>query len=753
VTVHIYGTAIFIGSFLLFLIQPLVGKILLPCLGGAPAVWTTCMLFFQTALLAGYLYAEKSIKRLGSEKQSVIHLLLMVLGFLLLPLDVDFSNLDQAFDSPVSWLFARLTGSIGFLFFLISANAPLLQRWYSEAGQSDSEDPYFLYSASNAGSLLALLMYPFFFEPLFSLTVHKHIWSALYILQTFLVAACAFSLWKGSAKISARTRLEEKFYDATLSWPVAMKWVLWGFIPCSAMLGVTTHIATDIASGPLLWIFPLSIYLISFILVFARTNRYRAIAWDRIFLPMSALIATMYFFGLTERSWFSIPLHFFFLFTVCMAFHARLANDRPVPALLNSFYVWMSVGGILGGLFNGILAPVFFKTQLEYILTIVVAVLTATFSYESQADEEFSFWRELFVIFAMILILMCFASFSEITADKLVSWLGALAVTSVFVVIHLFYRFRKMAGILFLLGVFMSLFYMTNNERILFIGRSFFGIHKITRIKTGADFVDADLKLPSGKDVFYCLSHGTTLHGVERKVDVRPLLPLSYYSREGPVGNIFRAALINRWAENVAVVGLGCGTIAWYGRPWQNFDFYEIDPMVVSIASNPDYFTYLKSCKADYRIIVGDARVQLGKAPDHKYDLLIIDAYSSDSVPVHLLTKEAFAMYTSKIKPDGMLVLHISNRYFKLSPIIAGIFAELGISGREKLDDPKNYSIKYDWYDEEQLSKSFWVAGSKSEERLASLHRFGKWRKMQVSRAYSIWTDDYANLLQVYNWR
>jgi hypothetical protein len=747
-----YGLAIFTGSFLLFLIQPMVGKILLPVLGGAPAVWTTCMLFFQAALLAGYLYADKAIKKLGCEKQSVIHLMLMVLGFITLPLDIEFVNLNQASQQPVSWLFARLTLSIGFLFFLIAANAPMLQRWYSQTGQKDSDDPYFLYSASNAGSLLALLAYPFLFEPFSNLTTHKMVWSAIYVLQVIFVFFAAYILWEKAIIASARTRLEDEIQAGMLNWKSIFKWILWGFIPCSAMLAVTTHIATDIASGPMLWIFPLSIYLISFILVFAGNPRFRDICWDRQMLPMAALTAIMYFFSLNQPVWFVIPLHLYFLFTICMAFHGRLAIDRPVPALLNSFYVWMSVGGILGGIFNGIIAPHVFNTQLEYILTAVIAVFSATFAYATNEDEEFSSWHEAFVFTVICLVLLTFAKFNELSADKLFSWLGFMATLSVFIIVHLFYRFRKAAGILFALGVLLSLNHLTSNSRIIKIDRSFFGIHKITRISTDGVTCDPDLKIDGVEDIFHCLSHGTTLHGVERKVDVRPIFPLSYYSREGPVGDVFRTGLINRRAEKVGIVGLGCGTIAWYGRSWQQFDFYEIDPMVVSIASNPEYFTYLSRSKAKIRMIVGDARVKLRQAPDHEYDMLILDAYSSDSVPVHLLTLEAFAMYKRKIKPDGLIVLHISNRYFKLSPVVARILSQLQLHSLEKFDDPKNYSLKYDWYDEIQLSKSFWVAASPDLQRVSQLKIFPGWKSMKINHAYSIWTDDYANLLQVYNW-
>lgn len=749
----IYGAAIFVGSFLLFLIQPLVGKILLPVLGGAPAVWTTCMLFFQAALLAGYLYAEKAIKLLGCQKQSVIHLLLMILAFLSLPLDVRVSDYAMISLQPTSWLLTKLTLSVGFIFFMVAANAPVILRWYSQTGQNDAADPYYLYSISNLGSLVALFSYPFLFEPFFTLMTHKSIWSWLYIFQTVLVLIAATFLWKNSSRFSAKLKLEESFNQDTFPWKMVLRLVIWGFIPCSTMLGVTTHIATDIASLPMLWIFPLGIYLFSFVLAFSRNSSYRDMRWDRQMLPMAALIAIMYFFGLQQNIWFSVPIHLFFLFTVCMHFHAHLANARPVPALLNSYFVWMSVGGIAGGFFNSIIAPIVFNQQFEYIVALSLAVLCSTLLCNTGNNDDFSFWHEMLVFALLLLALATFAWFSEIAFDRLLSSLGIIAALAVFIITHLFYRFKRAAGLLFLIGILLSLWHVNSSERILFTARSFFGIHRITRISTDGIVVDPDLQVEGIKDIFYCLSHGTTLHGIERKVDVRPFLPLSYYAREGAVGDLFRAGLIERWAQKVGIVGLGCGTLAWYGREWQEFDFFEIDPAVVKIASNPDYFTYLSRSKAKINIILGDARVMLRNMPDNSYDLLIIDAYSSDSIPLHLVTLEAFSMYKRKLKPDGMLFLHLSNRFFKLGPVVSRILDDLQMTALEKKDNPKNYSIKYDWYDEMQLSKSNWMAASSEPERLKLLKTHGGWATPEINSAYSIWTDSYVNLFQVYNWR
>jgi hypothetical protein len=741
----------FTGSFLLFMIQPLTGKILLPVLGGVPAVWTACMLFFQATLLLGYIYSEKSIKYLGCEKQSIIHLLLMALGISFLPLDI-FVNADtQASAQPFFWIFSRLTNTIGFLFFIVAANAPLLQRWYSQTDQKDRNDPYFLYSASNIGSLLALLAYPFIFEPFMGVGLQKHVWSLIYIILTIINVLCAFSFWKEPKK----ERLEKDFkQQLSAPWSSIFRWIIWAFIPCSAMLGVTTHIATDIASGPLLWIFPLSIFLGSFILVYAKTNFFRNLHWISLFLPFSVLISIMYFFRLNEKAWFAIPLHLLYLFICCMYFHSRLALDRPKVKLLNSYFVWMSVGGIIGGLFNSILAPILFKTQLEYIITIIIGFLAAVLSNDFSKTENNGFKLfEFFIISAFIIILLVFTRFSQVTASKFFSLKGFAGILFAIFTIHFCLKQKKLAIIMFLTAAIILIIDRVDDKNVLYIDRSFFGIHKINRVRAEADMDDPDLKIKGEQDIFYCLVNGTTVHGVERKVDVRPIIPLSYYAREGPAGDIFRSALIQRWGKHIGIVGLGAGTLAWYGRPWQNFDFYEIDPSVIRIATNPNFFTYLHHSKADWKIIKGDARIKLQSAPDNYYDILILDAYSSDAVPIHLLTIEAIGLYLQKLKPDGLLALHLSNRYFKLSPVVANIFSESGVFGISIMDDPKNYSIKYDWYDETQLSKSFWVAGSKDLKKLKLLKAKGNWQSLEALPAYSIWTDNYANILQVYNWQ
>jgi len=758
----LFTVGIFAGSFMLFLIQPMVGKILLPLLGGAPAVWTTCMLFFQTALLAGYLYADKSIALLGCNRQSVLHLMLMIGSWLLLPVSIDTAGLETAHASPASWLLSRLTASIGLLFFLLAANAPLLQRYYSQSGQPDADSPYFLYSASNAGSLLALLAFPFILEPLMGAGDIRRLWSAGYILLTLILGACSFMIWKQTEKDSpsnsstGQSRLRNRNSETDVmvpGWLDNLRWAFYGFLPCSAMLAVTTHITADIASAPLLWILPLAGYLLSFILAFARSPYWRQISWQRYLFPVTLLCLLMYYYVLTERAWLSISTHLLFMLLTGMFFHARLASNAPPARFLNRFYVWISAGGVAAGLFNGILAPMLFKTQFEYFLTMLAAALTIAFLADRQLNEGLTLKREALVSMAFGLVFCLLTYYSRNGADDLFSIDTAKQLFFSIFLIHLYYRMPYTAGAsLLLIFVMLQATGTPSETRVLHRERSFFGILKVSRLATDGETRDSDLKIAGVVDIFHRLHHGNTLHGVERRVKVRERFPLSYYSREGPIGALFRTGLINRNCKNIGVVGLGAGTLAWYGRSWQSMDFFEIDPAIIRIARNPEFFSFLTDSQAAWRIIAGDARVKLHEIPDSSYDLLIIDAYSSGSVPMHLLTLQAFELYRSKIRPDGLVVFHVSNRYLKLEPIIRRICDQLGMNCLEAFYEPERDSIRYDWYDQDQMASSHWVAASPRREKLDLLKNTGLWKPMPKYTNYKLWTDDYASLLQVYNW-
>ncbi len=787
----LFSLTIFAGSFLLFLIQPMVGKILLPALGGSSAVWTACMLFFQAALLAGYLYAEKCIRLLGCARQSMLHLMLMIGSWLLLPVNISLSGVELAHASPVSWLIGRLTFSIGLLFFLLAANAPLVQRYYAQSGQPDADDPYFLYSASNAGSLLALLAFPLIFEPLMGAAHLRQLWSAGYIFLTLFLSLCSFVTWNPAGvasntknepgtpgqnkhdtgslqnddcsntsaeidftEIIAHAELNKFLVPQQISWRQLIIWAFYGFVPCSIMLGVTTHITTDIASAPLLWIVPLAGYLSSFILVFAKTAFWRQIRWERYLFAVVLLAILMYYFVLNEPVWLSLSLHLLCMLLACMYFHSRLALSRPAVCHLNSFYVWMSAGGVAAGLFNSVFAPLFFETQSEYLLTLALTLATVSLTADYRLREGLTCRRETLIsgLFSLTFCLLIY--FSRKGADSLFSIDTGKQL--VFLLFTLFFFFRqpvKTGTIMIIIFAMMQMVGSPADSRVIYRERTFFGILKVSRLATDGETRDPDLKIAGVADIFHRLHHGNTLHGVERRVKVRYQLPLSYYSREGPIGSLFKTGLVNRNCKNIGVIGLGCGTVAWYGRSWQHFDFFEIDPAVIRIAQNPDFFSFLSNSQASWRIIAGDARIMLQTVPDNSYDLMIIDAYSSGSVPMHLLTLQAFELYRAKIKDDGLIIFHISNRYLKLEPVIRRICDQLGLGCLEAFYEPEKNSIRYDWYDFDQMAGSHWVAASPGHEKLNMLSNTGLWKPLPAYAHYKMWTDDYANLLQVYNWR
>lgn len=737
---------------MLFIIQPIVGKIVLPSLGGVPSVWTTCMIFFQTTLLVGYIYADQSTKRLGITKQSIIHIFLLTGSLIALPISIDLTGASDAWQQPSFWLLTRLAISAGFVFFLIASNAPMLQRWYSFTNQKDSNDPYFLYAASNIGSLAALLGYPFLIEPFISIQAQKHIWSAIYVFVSASIFICATIVWKSpvSLKEAKENEQQTKLHASNKQ---AFFWCFAGFVPCSGMLAVTSYISTDISSGPLLWIIPLSIYLFSFILVFAKTDYWREINWQRYLFSASVLVSMMFYMRLVNEIWFSSLLHLIFLFLLSMFFHSQLAKSRPAPSLLNSFFVWMSLGGILGGLFNGLAAPLLFNTQFEYIFTILLSMSYLTIFSKSQSEKNLSFLTEFLLMASVMLPLALFGRFSRYNAGAILSLSGILAVVLAAACMQLFFRFKNHAFIAYSALIFHLFITFGYDSSLIYVNRNFFGTIRVRTNRMSIRELDPGHPEDVEKDVFHSLYHGTTLHGVERRItDTRIPLPLSYYSRESPVGNVMRSGRINRRHERIGIIGLGCGTMAWYGRPWQKFDFFEIDPAMAALAKNEQYFSYLANSQAQWRIILGDARIRLNNKQDNFYDLIIIDAYSSDAIPTHLLTVEAFELYLQKLKEDGAILMHLSNRYFSLGPVVARICKELGLYAIESRHRPSSHSYHYDWYDLNQISGSYWVAVSTSKSELDKLSILGRWKSMKIKPEFSLWSDNHVNLLEAYNW-
>jgi hypothetical protein len=724
-----FASTLFLSSALLFLIEPMVGKMLLPVLGGTPAVWNTCVLFFQAVLLAGYGYAHLVTRWRDERQHARVHVLLALLPIVVLPVSVLAGDRPPTTDQPALWLLGRLLRGVGLPFFVLSSTAPVLQRWFARSGHPAARDPYFLYAASNAGSLLALLAYPLVVEPLWALGEQSRLWAWGYIWLVVMVTVCA-------AVLRARAPATVSKSPAGHVHPIALRlglrrrlrWVFWAFVPSSLMLGVTTHITTDLAAVPLLWVVPLALYLLTFVLVFARQPVVPR-AWMLRGLPFVLLpVAVLLYAQVQALRWVLIPLHLLAFFVVAMVCHGRLADDRPPPAFLTEYYLWMSVGGVLGGLANAVVAPLVFPAVFEYPLVLALACL----ALPRQAEGP-SGWRDRARDIAWPLALGGF-TLLIVLALRFIGWSQTVGMVVLGYVVPAMICFsfqhrplRMAAGFAGLVAV-NGLHGSLREGRLLHIERNFFGVKQVRLA-------------PDGR--FRLLVHGGIVHGSQSTDPARRGEPTAYYHRRGPLGDIF-GLLEGRGAyRRIAVVGLGAGTVACYARPGQHYTFYEIDPAVQRIAEDARYFTYLAECQAPYRVVLGDGRLTLATAPDGDYDLLILDAFSSDSIPAHLLTREALELYLAKLADGGVLAFHISNRYLNLAPLLGNLAAERGLVSYHRAERARSVDGDSGWIPSE------YVVMARRRSDLGGLPDDPEWRRLTPSRAAGVWTDQYSNLLSV----
>ncbi|HKG15109.1 MAG TPA: fused MFS/spermidine synthase [Pyrinomonadaceae bacterium] len=778
----LFAVTLFLSALLLFWVQPLAGKMVLPLLGGAPAVWNTCLLFFQAALLAGYGYAHASTRRLTTRAQVVLHVALLLVAALALPVVISESRggaPDEA--RPALWLLKTLALTAGPPFFALSASAPLLQRWFSRTRDPSAGDPYFLYAASNAGSLLALLAFPILFEPTLTLGGQGRAWTALYCALVLLVVACAAaSLRAGNGSAAAREALTGVSGAATLTLRRRLRWALLAFVPSSLVLGVTTYVTTDLVAVPLLWVVPLALYLLSFVVVFARRRVVPRGLAAKVLPGSAVMLALVYLSGATRPAWFLILFHLLFLFTSALVCHGRLADERPDARHLSEFYLWLAIGGALGGLFNALVAPLVFRTVVEYPLVIILAsYLRPAFRRERGRllGLRLGARRDALVSrFGAEVGNELYKGGAAVEEDALNDggaadaegrvrvvdllpplYLGALAAALAFMARQFEMRPAERAALalgapLFLLNYFFaprpvrfaaglaaimlaSAYFYEPRGPVLHESRNFYGTHRVT----------AD-----SSDGVHWLSNGSTLHGTQYTDVKRACEPLSYYHREGPLGSVF-AALGAETAgrpRGVAVVGLGAGTTAAYARAGEGWTFYEIDPEVINIARDPALFTYLSSCAgAPVNVLTGDARLRLREAPTAAYDLIVLDAFNSDAVPAHLLTREAVALYLSKLAPGGVIAFHVSNRSLELERVALGVSADAGLDARifadERTPEEQGRDPNHD--------SSTWVVAARNSEDLGALASDARW---QTSAARDLrpelWRDDFSNVVTLF---
>jgi hypothetical protein len=720
---------LFTSAALLFWIQPLIGKTLLPLLGGSPAVWNTCVLFFQIMLLAGYLYALALSSWLSPRLQAVVHVVLItsVAVYLFLsPMHSPVVNAVQQ-ENPTRWLLETLFVIVGLPFFILSATSPLLQSWFSRLQHHLAVDPYFLFAASNAGSLIALLAFPLVLEPGLVLNQHYQIWRVGFVVLAALT--CVIALAVKPQAVTTEPKTSEIESDSKLSISRRLRWVALSFVPSSLMLGVTTYITADVAAVPLLWVVPLALYLLTFVLAFTRKQFVSAAMLNRVMVVGALVVTLILTSGATEPAWVLILANLGFFFVAALMCHTQLANDRPVVRRLAEYYLWIAVGGALGSFFNVLIAPVLFTSVLEYPLAIVLAcLLQRGESKESDRTKAY-----LDVIYPAGLYVLTVALAMLITyfrpGSSIINLFIVLGVP--LIIINHFFRLRPIRFALALCAVMLaSVHYTGGTDRTLHVVRNFFGTTRVTTDSVG--------KINS----WYS---GNTVHGRQYVDQSRRCEPLSYHSEFGPLGQVmavFNAAPAN---PRVAVIGLGVGAMVSYSKPGQEWTFYEINPDVINLARNSQYFTYMQNCVNGTSVVIeGDARLELQNAQPGYYGLIVFDAFSSDAIPVHLITQQALDLYLSKLAEGGILVFHISNRSLNLKPILADLAASRNLIAIG-FDDLKPSSL-------EGRDPSQWVVMARSAPEISNLSINSQWQPLTGTKGRRVWTDDFSNILRAIRW-
>lgn len=738
----LFALTVFSSAALVFMVQPMVAKLVLPLLGGSPSVWNTSMAFFQLALLAGYFYAHL-LQRIPSVRgQAIAHVTALIVAAVALPLRVNGLAGPPSSEHPNLWLLAVLTLSIGAPFAVLSATAPLVQAWHARTiGVLEGKEPYVLYAASNLGSLIALLAYPLIVEPAFPLLGQRLGWSAGYGLFVLVIGTLAFAVSRVRAEAAAPAGFTAPVAPprsaAPPTWRDRVVWVALAAIPSSLMLGVTTYITTDVASAPFLWVLPLALYLTTFIIAFQEKP---AISPALTLVLQAAAVAACASLLPFRSTLFALLLfvHLAAFFLTALMCHQRLVARRPDPAHLTEFYLCLSLGGVIGGAFNAFVAPVIFSDVWEYPIVLALSCLARPWG--NLRKVPIWSWSMLVVGVlgaALTPVAVTFAG-ARMTTESVVGAfdqaelfdmgmkvLLVLAVLAAFLV-------RRHALLMFAIIAVLSYAAETAADRTdtRQTWRSFFGVLKLSQ--TYVPSLDGRVKM---------LAHGTTLHGAQAQNPQHACKPLVYYTPNTPIGQVFIARQAQKPNLRIGAVGLGTGSVAAYVRERDHLTFYEIDPLVRRIASDPVNFSYTTLCaKSLVDYVIGDARLTVAREPTASFDVLLIDAFSSDAVPAHLLTVEAVEGYLEKLKPDGVLVLHLSNRNLDLMGPAQAVARAAGgwalaQNYRAPEDDPAGT-----WESSEDV-----VIVARNRAALEGFMATGKWRRADPFQARP-WTDDYTNL-------
>ena len=731
--VLLFAPTIFLSAFLLFCCEPMVGKMMLPYLGGAASVWITCLLFFQLMLLMGYGYAHVLERYANIRKQAAIHAALMLVTLLFLPIRFGSRPGEMATSYPTLWLLGVLLRSVGIPFCIVSTTAPLLQNWLSKTRTASGRDPYFLYAVSNAGSLMALLAYPILIEPRWGVRVQSSYWFAGYAGLVLLVFGGAAFVWKHVTDMAAARTTED---GAAISqgdragWRDRLFWLTAAFVPSGLMLAVTNHMLLNLASVPFLWVMPLAIYLVTFMIAFARRfripPRILSFAVPVVLLVLFPLVAVSQPIAGHSLKWV-LGAHLLVLFAGALLCHTALASRRPHTAQLTEFYFWVALGGALGGTFVAVVAPFVFSTVIEYPLLVA---MIAFFRETREKDPKLNWADWVYPAVVALLIAGTWKLFTWAHVDVTEDIKASLGADAVLVLVAFLAQRRRirfaLALAVLIAGYHLALPGFLNDYEILHISRDFFGIKKVV--------FDRNSNMRK-------LLHGDTLHGMESQDPTLVGKPLTYYHETGPAGDVMKL-ISKRLNQQVGVVGLGTGSMAGWGRPDRHITFFDIDPQIPDIARA--FFTFTRRCASDCNIIIGDGRLSIEKSPDGTYDVLMLDAFNSDSIPAHLVSREAVQLYLKKLKPDGMILFHVSNRYMDVEALVSAVILDAGIQGLVRYDD-----------DEEPTGKtsSDYVVAARHSEDFGALQDDMNWSPIEEPDGIQPWTDDYSNMLKIVRWK
>jgi spermidine synthase len=742
----LFALSLFISAVLLFWVQPLIAKALLPAYGGVPEVWGGCIIFFQSVIVMAYGYVILLDKFFSLSRQVIIHVaVLAVAASLALPLNLGVTRSDWLYNrAPILSVLAELAVTSGLPAFALATSSPLLQTWAARINPGFGQSVYSLYAVSNAGSLIATVGYPFLMEPALSLTRQAGVWTGMYLAYALAVLVCAWLVWRlgglarpgegGQVAAASDTAPEpgDEIGSTGGQGGMRWRWLLLSAVPTSLLLSVTNYVTSNITATPLLWMAPLTLFLLAFILAFT------ARPWRLKFKPGllaqgAAILSTLTLVAeATEPAWALALLHLVAFFILTAGATYQLASTKPEVNRLSEYYFMIAVGGWLGGAFNTFLAPSVFDRPWEYPLIIVVACLICQQGrQEKSAKPTFRSGLQdvgyAALIGALALLLARFAGFLRMDDLPRVALAFGLPLV---LANHLFknrpLRFALAIGAIVIAGALTS----EALNRTLYSERNFFGALRVTSTP--------DFNMNS-------LFHGNTVHGKQFTDPARRCDPISYFHPDGPFGAIVKAFEASQTPRNVGIIGLGVGSMIGYARPGHSWTFYELNPEVIKVARNKAYFTYLSDCaRQEVRIVSGDARLKLHEAPDRNFGLIVFDAFNSDAIPTHLLTIEAIELYLSKLGDNGLLAFHISNRSVDLRPVLAAAAEASGTECLWRRDTNESSAQAKD--------ASEWVVLIRRANSLEGLAPLLRWERITSDNHDAMWTDNYASLLKVIRW-